>query len=201
MTFIDKQKRFAQLTHPWRDRLYGVALRQTITRQLAEDWVQETLLRAWKDFSQLTEGIAIYAWLLKILDHVIADDRRKEKRRHQLAPVIAVDDKDLLSHPCSAPGPFESMLQQQQSEQLAYSIANLPEEFRRVVVLRDIEGLSYNDVAFILDIAKGTVMSRLSRGRRILTSALFKAQSKAQDTLDCASSGKTSKSNDSGAGK
>jgi len=201
MTFIDKQKRFAQLTHPWRDRLYGVALRQTITRQLAEDWVQETLLRAWKDFSQLAEGVAIYAWLLKILDHVIADDRRKEKRRHQLAPVITVDDKELLSHPCSAPGPFEKMLQQQQSVQLADSIENLPEEFRRVVVLRDIEGLSYNEVAFILDIAKGTVMSRLSRGRRILASSLIKSQSKDQAAPGCNNNVKIIHNNDSGAGK
>jgi len=200
MTCIDKQKRFSQLTHPWRDRLYGVALRQTITRQLAEDWVQETLLRAWKDFSQLDEGIAIYAWLLKILDHVIADDRRKEKRRHQLAPVIAVDDLDLLSHPCSAPGPFENMLRQQQSEQLTESIENLPEEFRRVVMLRDIEGLSYNEVAYILDIATGTVMSRLSRGRRILASTLIKSQSKLQNTLGSNTCMKTNQKNDSGVG-
>lgn len=178
MNSTDKQKHFAQLTRPWRDRLYGVALRQTNVRQLAEDWVQETLLRAWKDFSQLSEGIAVYAWLLKILDHVIADDRRKEKRRHQLAPVIAVDDQDLVSHPCSAPGPFENMLHQQESEHLVSSIENLPEEFRQVVMLRDIEGLSYNEVAYILDIAKGTVMSRLSRGRRILASALIKSQSR-----------------------
>lgn len=104
MNLLDDQKRFAQLTHLWRDRLYGMALRQTNARQMAEDWVQETLLRAWRDFGQLTEEVAVYAWLLKILDHVIIDDRRKEKRRHQLAPVIAVDDKDLLSHPCSALG-------------------------------------------------------------------------------------------------
>jgi len=177
MTFLDKQKRFQQITYPWRDRLYGVAMRQTTTRQTAEDWVQETLLRAWKDFNQLSNGIAIYSWLLKILDHVIADDRRKEKRRYQLAPVITVDDKDLFSHPCSAPGPFENMLQQQENDHLNQSIDNLPEEFRQVVMLRDIEGLSYNEVSYILDIPKGTVMSRLSRGRRILASALIKSNS------------------------
>ncbi|MFK5913236.1 MAG: sigma-70 family RNA polymerase sigma factor [Woeseiaceae bacterium] len=178
MTFLGKQKNFQQLTHPWRDRLCGVALRQTSTRHMAEDWVQETLLRAWKDFGQLSEGVAIYAWLLKILDHVIADDRRKEKRRYQLAPIITVDDEDLLSHPCSSPGPFENMLQKQESEQLNKSIENLPDEFRRVVLLRDIEGLSYNEVSYILDIPKGTVMSRLSRGRRILASALIKSNTK-----------------------
>ena len=194
MTFLDKQKRFHQLTYPWRDRLYGVALRQSNTQQTAEDWVQETLLRAWKDFNQLVDGIAIYSWLLKILDHVVADDRRKEKRRNQLAPVITVDDKDLFSHPSSAPGPFENMLLQQESELLSKSIENLPNDFRKVVMLRDIEGLSYNEISYVLDIPKGTVMSRLSRGRRILASELIKSN----DNQNCESNTKI-QSNNSGA--
>lgn len=141
---------------------------------VAEDWVQETLLRAWRNFNQLSEEMAIYAWLLKILDNVIADDIRREKRRYQLAPVITVDDKDLLNHPCSSPEPFDSILQQQINEQVLIAVQNLPEEFHKVVLLRDIEGLAYNDIAYILDIPKGTVMSRLSRGRRILASSLIK---------------------------
>jgi|GEM_PF-244870 len=198
MNLLDNQKRFAQLTHLWRDRLYSMALRQTNARQIAEDWVQETLLRAWRDFSQLTEEVAVYAWLLKILDHVIVDDRRKENRRHQLAPVIAVDDKDLLSHPCSALGPFENILQQQQNEQLVQLIECLPDEFRRVVLLRDMEELSYNEVAYILDIPKGTVMSRLSRGRRILANALIKSQDKSQIKSSCKDTATTTQSNDGG---
>lgn len=174
MNFSGKQKHFQQLTRPWRDRLYGVAKRQASTPQVAEDWTQETLLRAWRDFSQLSEDVAIYAWLLKILDHVIADDIRREKRRHQLAPVVAVDDQDLIAHPCSKPGPFEETLQQQLNEQIVSAVQELPEEFRRAVVLRDIEGLSYREVAYILEIPTGTVMSRLSRGRRMLASSLLK---------------------------
>lgn len=199
MTFLGKQKHFGQLTQPWRDRLYGVALRQSSTQHMAEDWVQETLLRAWKDFAQLSEGIAIYAWLLKILDHVIADDRRKEKRRYQLAPIVTVDDEALLSYPCSSPGPFENMLQQQESKQLNESIESLPDEFRRVVLLRDIEGLSYSEVSYILDIPKGTVMSRLSRGRRILASALIKYEIKSDTKFGRNSIKKTKPTSDSGA--
>jgi len=180
MTALNSQKRFQQLTHPWAGRLYSVALRQTSDSHIAEDWVQETLLRAWRDFGQLTEEITIYAWLLKVLDHVIADDVRREKRRHQLAPIITVEDKYLIEHPCSAPGPFDETLKDQTNSQLMDAIQNLPDEFRRVVLLRDLEGLSYLEVAYILDIPKGTVMSRLSRGRRILASALLKLENKEQ---------------------
>ena len=169
-----KEQHFQQLTQPWRERLYGVALRQAGSRQIAEDWTQDTLLRAWRDFSQLGDEITVYAWLLKILDHVAADDMRREARRHQLAPVIAVDDTELQSHACSAPGPFEQTLQQQTHEQVATAVQNLPHEFRRVVLHRDIEGLSYREIADILDIPQGTIMSRLSRGRRMLAKTLIK---------------------------
>jgi len=182
MFFSSKQQRFQRLTNPWRDRLYGVALRQTNKSDLAEDWVQEAMLRAWRNFSQLTEDIAVYAWLLRILDRVIAEDMRKENRRHQLAPVITVDDLDLVRHPCSLPEPFENTLQEQINDQISDSIKKLPDDFQRVIVLRDIEGLSYAEVAYILDIPNGTVMSRLSRGRRLLASMLIKLQDKDVNT-------------------
>ena len=169
-----KKQHFQQLTQPWRERLYGVALRQTSSHHIAEDWTQEALLRAWRDFSQLGDEIAVYAWLLKILDHVVADDVRREARRHQLAPVVAVDDSELQAHACSAPGPFEQTLQHQTHEQVANAIQNLPHEFRRIVLLRDVEGLSYREIADILDIPQGTIMSRLSRGRRMLAKTLIK---------------------------
>ena len=171
-----KKQHFQQLTQPWRERLYGVALRQASSRQIAQDWTQEALSRAWRDFSQLGDEIAVYAWLLKILDRVVADDIRREARRYQLAPVIAADDSELQTHACSAPGPFEQTLQQQTHEQVTYAVQDLPHEFRQVVLLRDIEGLSYREIADILDIPQGTIMSRLSRGRRILAKTLIKLQ-------------------------
>ncbi len=176
MTSVKRQQHFQQLTRPWRDRLYGVALRQTSTKATAEDWTQETLLRAWRDFDHLTERVTVYAWLLKILDHVIADDIRRNSRRNKLAPVITTDDVFLQEQPSASPGPFEKTLQQQTGEQLTAAINSLPDEFSRTILLRDIEGLSYREVAEILDIPQGTVMSRLSRGRRLLTTTLIKSQ-------------------------
>ena len=169
-----KQQHFEQLTRPWRDRLLGVALRRADTTARAEDWVQETLLRAWRDFHSLSDNVAVYAWLLKILDHVVADDTRRDTRRHQLAPMVSTDDIILQEQRSSVPGPFEQTLQQQTDNQVIAAIKSLPDEFGAVILLRDIEGLSYREVAQILEIPQGTVMSRLSRGRRMLAAAILK---------------------------
>jgi len=173
---IQRQQDFQQLTRPWRDRLYGVALRQTNTKATAEDWTQETLLRAWRDFDRLSEKVTVYAWLLKILDHVIADDIRRNNRRNKLAPVTSTDDSFFQEQASASPGPFEKTLKQQTDNQLIAAINSLPDEFSRTILLRDIEELSYREVADILDIPQGTVMSRLSRGRRLLATTLIKNQ-------------------------
>ena len=169
-----KQQHFDQLTRPWRDRLLGVASRRADTITRAEDWVQETLLRAWRDFYSLSEHVAVYAWLLKILDHVIADDTRRDTRRQQLAPMVSTEDLVLQEQRCSSPGPFEQTLQQQTDAQVIDAIKSLPDEFCHVILLRDIEGLSYREVSQILEIPQGTVMSRLSRGRRLLAATILK---------------------------
>lgn len=166
--------RFLRLTQPWWQRLYGAARRQADNAQAAEDWLQETLLRAWRDFAQLGEDIAVYPWLLTILGHVIADDRRRDARRHQLAPVLAVDDAVLRDYPCSAPGPFQQAIEQQTHAQISAAVRDLPEDFRRVVMLRDMEELSYREIAGVLNVPEGTVMSRLSRGRRMLAATLIR---------------------------
>ena len=173
---FQQQQHFEQLIRPWRDRLFGVALRTADTSVMAEDWVQETLLRAWRDFDSLSDNVAVYAWLLKILDHVIADDTRRDARRHQLAPVVSTEDFILLEQRSAAPGPFEQTLRQQTDEQMIAAIKSLPDEFCSVILLRDIEGLSYREVSEILDIPQGTVMSRLSRGRRLLITILIKEE-------------------------
>lgn len=148
-------------------------MRYTDRRETAEDWVQETLLRAWRDFAQLADPQATYGWLLKIQDHVVADDIRRQQRRHRLAPLVATDDAMLQEHPSAAPGPFEETLRQQDRQRLETAVMSLPDDFSRVVMLRDMEGLSYREIAQLLEIPKGTVMSRLSRGRRLLAAALL----------------------------
>ncbi|UTW11577.1 RNA polymerase sigma factor [Marinobacterium rhizophilum] len=175
MDHARQKQQFQSLTRPWRDRLFSVARRQTRSQDIAEDWIQETLLRAWRDFDQLTDTVAVYAWLLRILNRVVADDNRRDARRHRLAPMLMINDDNLLQdHPCAAPGPFEQIMQNQSDEQVIAAIQALPDAFRQVVMLRDIEGLSYQDLGLALDLPSGTVMSRLSRGRRLLAGLLIK---------------------------
>jgi len=182
MTAETQQHYFQQLTRPWRDRIYSVALRQSNTITTAEDWTQETFLRAWRDFSQLTDKLKVYAWLLKILERVIADDIRRNSRRNKIAPILTTGDLFFQDQACSSLGPFEKTLQQQTDEQLTLVINTLPNEFSLTILLRDIEGLSYQEIAHILDIPQGTVMSRLSRGRRLLAAALIKSQTFTNNT-------------------
>jgi RNA polymerase sigma-70 factor (ECF subfamily) len=152
-----------------------MAYRQAPSGEIAEDWTQETLLRAWKDFHKLNQQVAVYAWLLKILNHVIADDSRREIRRTELAPIYTTEDKILNEHPCASPGPFETIVNQQSEHQMIAMIKSLPDTFRDIILLRDVEGLSYQEIGDILGLAKGTVMSRLSRGRRHLASLIIKS--------------------------
>ena len=159
MRSTGSKQQFDTLVRPWRYRLYGVAQRQSASTEIAEDYTQETLLRAWRDFGQLDDQVAIYAWLLRILNRVVADGYRRDNRRRQLAPVLTTEDAVLSEHPCAAPGPFEQALKHQTDAQVMAAV------------------LSYQDIAQILDLAPGTVMSRLSRGRRLLAERLIKVAS------------------------
>lgn len=170
-----RQRNFHRQVSPWLARLLGAARRQA-GGAAAEDWLQETLLRAWRDFDQLEKKQAVYAWLLRILDRVIAEDIRRESRRCRLAPVVNADDGFFESCPGAEPGPFAETVKSQTESQINEAIESLADEYRKVITLRDIEELSYREIAYVLDLPQGTVMSRLSRGRRLLAQRLIKLE-------------------------
>ena len=130
----------------------------------AEDLVQETFLRAYRGFDRYEAGTNIRAWLFTILHRVRTDAFRRAGRSPQT--VEMVDDGPAV------PAPQEALASG--AEDIERALLALPEVFRVAVVLRDVEELSYDEIAGVLDIPIGTVMSRIHRGRALLRAALSK---------------------------
>ena len=157
--------------------LYGAALRYTRNPSDAEDLVQETYLRAFRAWDQFQPGTNLKAWLFRILTNLFISSYRKKQRE----PVVVSSDEkeefDLYSHLAdrrSLDGSAESIvLDQMVDEDVKKALADLSENFRIPVLLADVEGFSYKEIAEILDIPMGTVMSRLFRGRKALQKALW----------------------------
>jgi RNA polymerase sigma-70 factor (ECF subfamily) len=159
---VNRQERFEAEALPHLRALYGTAYRITGNRADAEDLVQETLLRAYKAFDRYTPGTNIRAWLYTILYRVRTDALRKLGRSP--ATTELTDDGPAVP-------PSQDALAQG-GEDLARALEGLPEAFRTAVTLRDVEEFSYAEIAQILDVPIGTVMSRIHRGRALLRSAL-----------------------------
>lgn len=134
-------------------------------RAEAEDAVQEAYLQAWKSFARFTPGTNCRAWLFGILFHVISHQRRKWLNRFVLREPRAFDD--ML--PCASPAP-----EQLTDQEILAAVRELPAIFAEVVLLADVQEFSYKEIQEALGIPIGTVMSRLSRGRRLLRAQLTK---------------------------
>ena len=130
----------------------------------AEDLVQETFLRAYRGFDRFQPGTNIRAWLFTILHRVRADAFRRAGRSPRTVEMIAEGP--------AVPAPQEALASG--AEDIERALAALPEVFRVAVVLRDVEELSYDEIAAALAIPVGTVMSRIHRGRGLLRTALAK---------------------------
>jgi len=159
---LNRDERFESEALPHARSLYGTAYRMTRNAHDAEDLVQETLLRAHRAFDRYTPGTNIRAWLYTILHRVRTDALRRSGRR----PLTVELDGDGPAVP-----PAQDALATG-AEDLERALSRLPEAFRTAVILRDVEELSYQEIAETLDIPIGTVMSRIHRGRALLRNAL-----------------------------
>lgn len=147
---------------PLMRQLYGVAYRITRSAADAEDLVQETYLRAFRAFGGYTPGTNIRAWLFTILYRVRTDQLRKRGRSPQT--VTLLDEGPAVAPPQDALANGH--------EDVARALAEVPEVFRTAVLLRDVQEFSYDEIAAILGVPIGTVMSRIHRGRAILRKTL-----------------------------
>ena len=158
---MTREARFEAEALPHLKRLYAAAYRMTSNAADAEDLVQETMLRAYRAFDRFAPGTNAKAWLYTILERVRTDAFRKAGRRP--STVELEDDGPAVA------GRQDALLQGRDLEKV---LGALPENFRLAVLLRDVEELSYEEIAAALQIPLGTVMSRIHRGRALLREAL-----------------------------
>jgi RNA polymerase sigma-70 factor, ECF subfamily len=173
------QAHFAELAMPYMDALYSAALRMTRNPADAEDLVQETYLRAYRGFGGFKEGTNLKAWLYKILTNTYINIYRAKKRRPQETDFDDVEEFSLynrlggLEAADSGRTPETEVLDAMPDEVVKEALESLPEQFRMAVLLADVEGFSYKEIADIMDVPIGTVMSRLHRGRKQLQKRLW----------------------------
>ena len=177
MTEQDKQ-RFQNDALPLLDSLYGAALRMTRNPADAEDLVQETMLRAYRAFDRFEEGTNLKAWLFRIMTNAYINTYRKRQREPQKVSSDEIEDFDLYqelkSHdPQYEQTPENIVLDGLVDSDIMEAIDDLPEQFRLAVVLSDVEGFTYAEMADIMEVPMGTVMSRLHRGRKALQKRLW----------------------------
>lgn len=161
---------------PYADALFGTALRLTRNRQDAEDLLQETYLRAFSHYDSFREGTNLKAWLFRILRNGFINRYRQMKagpREVDLERGDTTFEAALEEVTPAAPTPEDEIVARTLDGDVARALAALPEDFRIVVELADLQDFSYREVAEILDIPLGTVMSRLYRGRRLLEETLL----------------------------
>ena len=165
------QHNFERMVLPHRDALYGHALALTHNADEAEDLVQETTLRALRGFDTFRADGPIRAWLLTILRNLFINGYRRRVRAPRPVSLDALENPDPLM-PC-APGPERQVFSRMEHEALARAVAALPTDYREVLILSDIRGLSYQEISEQVGVPVGTVRSRLSRARSRVRRALF----------------------------
>ena len=168
---VDHQKgwNFEAAAMPFVDALYNTAYRMTRNAEDAEDLVQETYLKAYRYYDKFEEGTNFKAWLFKIY--------RKKQQAPTLSDFAEIEEsfENQVSDDATKQlkNPEEELLENVLDEDVQRALDKLPPDYRMVVLLADLEGFSYKEIADILEVPVGTVMSRLYRGRRLLEAAML----------------------------
>src|SRR4051794_15320542 len=172
------QAMFAEQAMPLMSSLYSGALRMTRNPTDAEDLVQETYLRAYRGFGGFQDGTNLKAWLYRILTNTFINSYRAKQRRPESTVLDEVEDLYLyrrlggLEAVSVSRSTEDEVMELFTDDEVKHALEALPDNFRMPVLLADVEGFSYKEIADILEIPIGTVMSRLHRGRKSMQKQL-----------------------------
>ncbi len=174
----NKQKEFSELVEPHLVSLYNTALRMTHNQHDAEDLVQDTLYKAFRALEQFQDGTNFRAWIFRIMVNTFITGYRKAIKKPQRVSYDDMEEfylyKRLDESVSLQETSKEEFLDQLFDDDIKSALESLPYQFRLVVLLCDVEGFSYNEIAKIINAPLGTVMSRLYRGRKLLQRYLWK---------------------------
>ena len=174
-----RERQFTDQAFQHMGALYSAALRMTRSPADAEDLVQETFLKAFRAWDSYEQGTNVKAWLYRILTNTFINSYRAKKRRPEQTEIEEVEDLYLyrrlggLEAAAASRSAEDEVMDLFTDADVKAALEALPENFRMPVLLADVEGFSYKEIAEILDIPIGTVMSRLHRGRKGLQKALL----------------------------
>ncbi len=197
------QATFADQAMELMPSLYAAAVRMTRNRADAEDLVQETYLKAYRGFGGFEQGTNLKAWLFRILTNSFINTYRAKQRRPQESGLDDVEDLYLyrrlpaVDEATRSRSAESDVLERITDGEVKAAIEDLPEQFRLPVYLADVEGFAYKEIAEMLDIPIGTVMSRLHRGRKRMHQALYEyAMARGLTTTPSADTPREARSND-----
>ena len=164
--------KFEDIAYEHMDALYSTALRMTRNPQEAEDLVQDTYLRAYRFYDKFQQGTNFRAWIFKILTNTFINRYRKKIRTPQKVDLekvaFGIESKEEFEEPVEWESYDEDTYSDMFDDKVKDALEKLSQEFRMIILLADVEGMSYKEIAKIANVPIGTVMSRLFRGRRIL---------------------------------
>ncbi len=179
MAVIDNQKQlyaeFEKEAIPHMDALYNFALRMTGDSDEADDLVQETYLKAFRFFDKFERGTNCKAWLFRIMKNTFINSYRKSSKEPDKIDYEDVENFYENIKPSSVDSAHleKEMYDNLLDDELSNAIASLPEDFRTVIILCDIEGFTYDEIADFVDVPVGTIRSRLHRARKMLFAKLY----------------------------
>ena len=170
------QDAFGQLVLTHQNKVYTLCVHMVTNREEAEDLAQEAFLKAWRNLDSFQEESSFATWMHRLTTNVCLDHLRKQARRQNISTAVSLDDEESgWTEPVDhTQDPQRRLEQREQRELLAKALNELPEHYRRLIIMREVSGLSYQEIADALDADLGTVKSGISRARERLRKILLR---------------------------